>query len=170
MDHFGGVSECFLSDRAAEHASDFLDTFVIIELSNLALSAVMHDRFTDLEVEVSVAGDASEVSDAEDLVAFADFSQHLSDVRGGLSADASIDFVEDVTGDVIFFDDGAFDGEEDAGEFAAGGNFREGARVFAGVWAEREADVVGASIFEMFKVAGGVALDVKGGMFHGEEV
>ena len=92
------------------------------------------------------------MGDAEDLLAAAEGFELLADGFGGAAADADVDFVEDqgAGGGVFLFGlggalfDADFEGQHDAGHFAAGGDLVEGLEGFAGVGGDAVFDLVPA--------------------------
>ena len=94
------------------------------------------------------------MGDAEDLAALAEFPHFLADFRGDLTADIGINLVKDEDRHVVLIGQGAFQGEHDAGDFAAGGDGAEGMGGFAGIRGKEELDgfkAVGGGKVESFE-------------------
>ena len=96
--------------------------------------------FFDGEVAVGEGGDLGEVGDAEDLVDAGEGAELFADDGAHAAADVGVDFVEDEDGDAVGLGEDGFEGEHDAGEFAAGGDAAEGTGRLAGVGGDEEFD------------------------------
>ena len=152
---------------AAEHACNFADACVVIERGYASLRLFAVAVFFDAVVRVGVGGDLWQVGDAQHLPALPEGVQQAANGVGDFAADAGVDFVEDDgrRRGRGFVQAGDFDGEADAREFAAGGDFGERLQGLTGVGAEGVGDVVAAV---RGRACGGLNLDGEGGFFHAE--
>ena len=165
--HGAGVVAAGVARGAAEHPRDFGDARFVVQRGNAGLGGVVVAVFFDAVVRVGVGGDLWQVGDAQYLPVLAEGVQQAANGVGDFAADAGVDFVEDDgrrwrRG---FVEAGDFDGEADAREFAAGGDFGERLQGLTGVGAEGVGDVVVA-----VRGGAGSGLDVngEGGFFHAE--
>ena len=88
--------------------------------------------------------DSRQVGDTEDLMIFANSLQFTGDCGGYSSADIGIDFIKDEYGDFIRITKDGFDGQHDAGDFAAAGDLSQGKHFLAHIGCKGEFDRIGA--------------------------
>ncbi len=125
---------------AAKHAGDFFDAGFAFDFGEVGDGAVAGVLLGDDELRGRGGGDLGEVGDAEDLVGGAKAAHFSADGMGDLAADIGVDFIEDEQRDAVLGGQGAFDGEHDAGDFAARGDELEGFHGLARIWSEEEFD------------------------------
>ncbi len=150
---------------AAEHAGDFLDAGFAFDLGEMGDGAVAGVLLGDDELGRGGGGDLREMGDAEDLVGSAEAPHFCADGMGDLAADIGVDFVEDEQGNAVLGREGAFDGEHDAGDFAAGGDELEGLGGLAGIRGEEE---LGGFAAEGGRFFGGMKGDGEFGFLEAE--
>ncbi len=150
---------------AAEHSGDFLDAGFAFYFGQVGYGALAGVLLGDDILRGSGGGDLREVGDAEDLVGRAEAAHFCADGMGDLAADVGVDLIEDEQGDAILRGEGAFDGEHDAGDFAAGGDELEGLGGLAGIWGEEEFGGFAAECGGFF---GGMKGDGELGLFEAE--
>ena len=125
--HGAGVVTAGVARGAAEHPRDFGDARLVVQRGHAGLGGVVVAVFFDAVVRVGVGGDLWQVGDAQHLPALPEGVQQAADGIGDFATDAGVDFVEDDgrRRGRGFVQAGDFDGEADAREFAAGGDFGE---------------------------------------------
>jgi len=111
------------------------------------------------------SGNLSHMGDDEDLMGGAEAAEAFADGVCDGAADAGINFIEDEDGDIVAAGGDALEGEGDAGEFAAGGDFSEGFWVFAGVGSGEELDGFSAGGGDGIE---GLKSDGEAGLLHAE--
>lgn len=126
---------------AGDHAGYFVGAGAVVEDADLGFSAAVGLALFYDEMLVGEGGDLRQMGDAKDLLAAAEGLELVANRLGGAASDADVDFVEDQSaggggfglglGCGLF--DRDFEGEHDAGHFAAGGDFRKGLEWLAGV-------------------------------------
>lgn len=161
------MTEGLRSKLAAEHAADLAGTGIALELFDGGDGTSFGLPFLDGVVMVGTASDLGEVGNAEDLVGGGNGFEAAADAVGGTATDACIHFIEDegaLAGLSSADEGGGFQGEGDTGEFAAGSNAIEGARLFAEVRGDEEFEGIEAG-----DGPGGLSEgDTEAGAVHGE--
>ena len=136
---------------AGDHAGDFFGAFLRGEEADGGLGAALLLLLLDEKVLIGEGGDLREVGDAEDLLDAREGFELLADGFGGAATDADVDFVKDEgAGDLSFAGaatvralfDADFEGEEDAGHFAAGSDLVEGLDGLAWIGGDAALDCV----------------------------
>jgi hypothetical protein len=113
-----------------------------LEFADLGLGLVIADKFFDEPVGGGSGGDLGQMGDAQKLVVGAKGGKFFSDTGGGLATDADINFVKNEGGNFVGGGENAFDGEHDAGDFAATGDFAQGLGGITGIDGDEELDIV----------------------------
>ncbi len=130
---------------AAEHAGDFFDAGLVRHFHEIGDGAVGGEAFADDVLRGGGGGDLREVRDAEHLMAFAKGTHFRGDGVGDFAADVGVDFIEHEQRNSVLRGERGFDGEHDAGDFAAGGDGFERLRGFARIRREEELDALEAA-------------------------
>lgn len=163
FEEFGGVGACGLGlVGAAEESGKFLDAVLLLEGVESGEGASVAVYFSHAVVAVGAGCDLGEVADGENLSVCGEGLHFLADAASGLAGDAGVNLVEDEGGDGVGAVEECLEAEHDAGEFAAGGDFAQGAKGFAGVGAEEE--------FDLFEAVGAGAAAASVGQFEAESV
>lgn len=123
---------------AAKHAGELLDAVLTLDPGEEGVRALAVEFLGDDEVVGGLCGDLGEMADAEHLAIASEFLHFCADGMGDFAADIGVDFVEHEESDGVLRGEGGFDGEHDAGDFAAGGDGAQGLLGFAGVWGKEE--------------------------------
>ena len=157
-----------------EHSRQFCEAPSFIKREDARDGALILNALDHPVVDIGKEGALRVVGDAKHLDIGSEGVELFADLAGGLAADIGINLVKDQRRHAVVAGEEELHGEHHAGDFAAGGDGREGARGLAGVGRKAEADAVCAGRSGLRQALKGnreVALgEAEGAQFGGNRV
>jgi len=150
-----------------EHPCQLLDALVVAERRDGRATAAAVRDLADAMLVMRLARDLREVGDAQHLAAVAELAQLATDDLGDAAANAGIHLVEYEAGARRAARCGDLHGEADAGEFAAGGDARDGLDRLARICAHEEFDAL-RSVGTGFRIGVGFDADFESPAGHAQ--
>ena len=132
--HFAGVGTGKLRHMVAgDEMRQCIHAAVFIQRMDLGIGPLIGDVFLDQQMAVRQSCDLRRVGDAQNLMSHCTLAQYLTNAAGCFARNAAVDLIVNDGRHSVFVCHGVFDGQRDAAQLTARGDFRQRFGRFAGV-------------------------------------